>query len=63
MRMIMLVKYFIIVIIGLFGVGIIIIINVIKYIFRSLDIDVVFIEGDSFYCYICLEMDKKVCEV
>lgn len=59
----MFVKYFIIVIIGFFGVGIIIIINVICYIFRNLSVNVVVVGGDSFYCFMCLEMEVEICKV
>lgn len=59
----MFVKYLVIVVIGFSGVGIIIISFVFRKIFVQLNLYVVEVEGDSFYCYICLEMDMAICKV
>lgn len=59
----MFVKYLVIVVIGFSGVGIIIISFVFCKIFVQLNLYAVEVEGDSFYCYICLEMDMVICKV
>lgn len=59
----MLVKYLIIVVMGFFGAGIIIIFEVFCKMFNMMSIKFVWVEGDSFYCFICLEMDVEICKV
>ena len=55
-------KHPIIAITGSSGAGTTTTTNAIKHIFRSLNIDAAFIEGDSFHRYTRPEMDKKVRE-
>lgn len=52
----MFIKYFIIVIIGFFGVGISMVMQSFQYIFCCEGLKVQIVEGDFFYCYDCLVM-------
>ena len=55
-------KHPIIAITGSSGAGTTTTTNAVKHIFRSLDINAAFIEGDSFHRYTRPEMDKKIRE-